>query len=99
MPPCAAKERVNMVYHYSPRGVCPRSLLVELDGDVIRSVQFEGGCNGNLTGISRLVAGMKAADVIEKFRGTACGYKSTSCPDQLALALQEALEQKGASMA
>ena len=83
-----------MIYQFKPRGVCPRSISVELDGETIRSVQFEGGCGGNLAGISKLVEGMNANDVIAKFRGTPCGYKSTSCPDQLAKALQEAMAAK-----
>ena len=80
-----------MQYHYKPKGVCTRAITVELDGEVIRSVRFDGGCAGNLAGISTLVQGMKARDVIAKFRGTRCGAKATSCPDQLSKALEEAL--------
>jgi len=80
-----------MTYTYKPKGVCARNITVELDGGVIRSVAFNGGCAGNLTGISRLVEGMRAEEVIQKFRGTRCGSKATSCPDQLALALEEAM--------
>jgi len=80
-----------MTYQYKPTGVCARGITVELDGSVIRSVNFKGGCAGNLTGISRLVEGMRAEEVIRKFRGTRCGNKATSCPDQLAKALEEAL--------
>jgi len=80
-----------MTYNYKPRGICPRSISVELDGETIRSVQFDGGCAGNLTGISNLVEGMQARDVIAKFKGTRCGNKPTSCPDQLSKALEEAL--------
>lgn len=67
-------------------------LQVELEGDVIKDVVFIGGCNGNLSGISKLITGMKAEDVIEKLEGTTCGFKNTSCPDQLSKALKEALE-------
>lgn len=82
-----------MKYEYIPRGVCSRRIEVELaDDGVIRSVRFTGGCNGNTTGISRLVAGMKAQEAIERLRGTDCGGKGTSCPDQLSIALQRALE-------
>jgi len=80
-----------MTYQYKPSGVCARGITIELDSGVIRSVAFNGGCAGNLTGIARLVAGMRAQDVITKFKGTRCGNKATSCPDQLALALEEAL--------
>lgn len=64
---------------------------IELDGDIIRDVVFTGGCNGNLSGISKLIKGMKAEDVIERLEGTTCGTNSTSCPDQLSKALKEAL--------
>lgn len=65
-------------------------MIVELDGDTVRSVRVVGGCNGNLQGIAKLVEGMKADDVIERLRGIRCGAKLTSCPDQLAAALMEA---------
>ncbi|MDR2752828.1 MAG: TIGR03905 family TSCPD domain-containing protein [Oscillospiraceae bacterium] len=78
-------------HQYQTKGICPRKITIELEGETIRSVHFDGGCAGNLTGISKLVAGMNARDIIEKFKGTTCGYKKTSCPDQLSLALQEAL--------
>ena len=67
---------------------------IELDGDVIKDVVFTGGCNGNLTGISKLIKGMKADEVIEKLEGTRCGFKDTSCPDQLSKALREAIAQQ-----
>lgn len=66
---------------------------LELDGDVIKSVNFLGGCHGNLQGISKLVQGMDANKVISLLQGTKCGFKNTSCPDQLACALKKALEQ------
>jgi len=80
-----------MTHQFKPRGVCTRNISVELDGDIIRRVQFDGGCAGNLTGIAKLVEGMRASEVIEKFKGTRCGAKATSCPDQLSQALEEAL--------
>lgn len=64
---------------------------LELEDDVIKDVIFTGGCNGNLSGISKLIKGMKAEDVIERLEGTTCGFKNTSCPDQLSKALREAL--------
>ena len=84
-------------YVYKTKGTCARSITVELDGKTIRSVNFEGGCPGNLSGISVLVAGMDIDTVIERFTGNRCGAKPTSCPDQLAKALKEAYEaeQKG----
>ncbi len=74
---------------YKPKGVCSNAINFEIDeNNIIQSIQFTGGCNGNLQGISRLVTGMNIDDVISKLEGVACGYKSTSCPDQLAQALK-----------
>lgn len=73
---------------YKPRGVCSSAIDIEVDKDVIRSVKFTGGCNGNLQGISRLVEGMTVSDAISKLKGIRCGFKNTSCPDQLAQALE-----------
>ncbi len=73
---------------YKPKGVCSSSIDIELENDIIRSVQFTGGCHGNLQGISRLVEGMKIEDAISRLKGIRCGFKSTSCPDQLAQALE-----------
>lgn len=78
---------------YRPQGVCSKLIQIELDGDVIENVQFLGGCNGNLQGISSLVKGMKAEDVITRLEGIKCGFKNTSCPDQLAKALKHATEK------
>ncbi len=83
---------IQMVYKYRTSGTCARSIEFELDGDVIRNVRFEGGCNGNLKGISSIVDGMKAEDVISKLEGIRCGFKATSCPDQLAKAIRKAVE-------
>ena len=76
---------------YRPKGVCSNTIDVEVEDGVIKSVEFTGGCNGNLQGISRLVAGMKVEDAIDRLKGIKCGFKSTSCPDQLARALESAL--------
>ncbi|MDD3367906.1 MAG: TIGR03905 family TSCPD domain-containing protein [Lachnospiraceae bacterium] len=73
---------------YQPKGVCSTSIDLEVDNGIIKSVSFTGGCNGNLQGICRLVEGMKTEDAIAKLQGIHCGFKSTSCPDQLAKALQ-----------
>lgn len=80
-------------FRYVPRGVCSRMIDIELEGDIIRSVRFQGGCAGNTQGVAALVRGMRVADAIERLSGIRCGFKPTSCPDQLALALEEALKQ------
>ncbi len=78
---------------YKPTGVCSKSIHIELDGDVIKNVQFTGGCSGNTQGISRLVRGMSVEEAISRLEGITCGFKSTSCPDQLAKALRLAKEE------
>ena len=78
-----------MTYTYKTAGVCSRLINIELDGDTVRSVRFEGGCNGTTKGIASLVAGMNIDEVIEKLEGINCGFRGTSCPDQLAKALKE----------
>ena len=78
-----------MLYHYQPRGVCAREIEIDMDQDVIRGVRFFGGCSGNLQGIGRLLDGKTASDAIRRLRGIRCGAKQTSCPDQLAHALEE----------
>lgn len=79
-----------MQYTYQTRGTCSREILFEIEDGKIKSVEFIGGCNGNLKGISSLVKGMDIDEVITRLEGTTCGMKSTSCPDQLAAALKEA---------
>lgn len=79
-----------MAYIYRTKGTCSRQIAVELDGDVIRGVEFTGGCDGNLKGIAKLVAGMTVEQVASMLSGTKCGPRSTSCPDQLAIAVREA---------
>lgn len=74
---------------YKTKGTCSQSIEIELDQDTIKSVNFIGGCNGNLQGICALVKGMKVQDAIERLDGIKCGMKNTSCPDQLACALKE----------
>ena len=83
-------------YTYRTRGTCSQLIEVELEGKTIRRVSFAGGCPGNLAGIARLVEGMDIDHVIERFSGTRCGGKPTSCPDQLAVALREAYAASGA---
>ncbi|MGH4124900.1 MAG: TIGR03905 family TSCPD domain-containing protein [Clostridium sp.] len=77
------------MYSYTPKGVCSRNINFEIVDGKIAQIIFTGGCSGNLLGISALVKGMNVADVIKKLKGIRCGDKSTSCPDQLALALED----------
>ena len=79
-----------MVYSYRTRGTCSRQIDVELDGDIIKSVQFYGGCNGNLQGISAIVRGKTIEEVEKAFSVIRCGMKPTACPDQLVQALHAA---------
>lgn len=79
--------------NYKTQGTCSQMIQLDLDGDTIRSVEFVGGCNGNTQGISKLVTGMKATDAIQRLEGIRCGFRSTSCPDQLAQALKQALQE------
>ena len=78
------------MHSYTPRGVCSRQIDVEVNGDTVESVQFTGGCDGNLKAISKLVAGMKVDDVAALLEGNTCGRRSTSCADQMVRALREA---------
>lgn len=75
---------------YRTKGVCSRMIKLELDGDIIRSVEFIGGCSGNTQGVARLIQGMKVDDAIARIEGIKCGPRPTSCPDQLAQALRQA---------
>ena len=78
---------------YKTKGTCSTSIDVELKDGVIDSVKFTGGCNGNLQGISALVKGVKPEEAISRLMGIRCGFKPTSCPDQLAHALEEMIAQ------
>ena len=80
-----------MNYKYKTRGTCAREISFEMENGIVKNVSFNGGCNGNLKGIAALIEGRKAEEIIPLIKGTKCGFKSTSCPDQLALALEEAL--------
>ncbi len=83
----------KLTYTYKTNGVCSRSIDIELDGEIVTSVKFAGGCNGNTKGISALVVGMNINDVINRLEGINCGFRGTSCPDQLAKALKEIKNQ------
>ncbi len=82
-----------MEYRYKPQGVCSTEIIVEVENNIIKSLKVINGCNGNLQGIASLVKGMKVEDAIERLDGIKCGSKATSCPDQLAKALREAIAQ------
>ncbi len=82
-----------MHYEYTTKGTCSRTIFFDLEEGKVHNVQFIGGCNGNLKGIGALVEGMNAQDVIEKVAGIQCGSKPTSCPDQLAAALKQAVAE------
>ena len=74
---------------YTTKGVCSRKILIDTEDGVITDCKFVGGCAGNTQGVAALVVGMKVEDAIKKIKGIKCGFKPTSCPDQLALALEE----------
>lgn len=80
-----------MQYQYKTKGTCSQNILFDVEDGKLTNVTFIGGCNGNLKGISSLVEGMDVTEVIARLEGTTCGMKATSCPDQLAKALKEAL--------
>ncbi|MBO7217312.1 MAG: TIGR03905 family TSCPD domain-containing protein [Clostridia bacterium] len=84
-----------MTYSYKTNGTCSREIRFEVRDGIVSNIEFVGGCNGNLKGIAALCEGMKASDVIEKLRGIRCGFKSTSCPDQLASALAKSVLKDG----
>lgn len=82
-----------MKYQFRPEGVCSQMMMVDVEDGIVRELQVMGGCDGNLKGIAQLVRGRKAEDVIELLSGIQCGFKDTSCPDQLARGLAAILEQ------
>ncbi len=85
-----------MEYHYRTNGVCAAEIGFELDGDVVRDISFTGGCNGNLKAISKLCEGMTVDEIEQKLAGNTCGYKPTSCADQLARAVRAAYDKEHA---
>ena len=81
-------------FTYQTHGVCSKAIDIEIENDVIVKVVYHGGCSGNTQGVAALVRGMKVSDAIERLSGIRCGFKSTSCPDQLGNALREYLAKK-----
>ena len=82
-----------MEYRYTPQGVCSMQMIFEIENEIIKSLKIIGGCPGNTIGVSRLVAGKTIDEVIEMLRGIPCGMRGTSCPDQVAKALEEYKEK------
>ena len=86
-----------MEISYKTKGICARGITVEVENGIVKRVRFDGGCNGNTQGVAALAVGMTVDEYVKRCKGIKCGFKNTSCPDQLALALEEALaEQKKA---
>lgn len=82
-----------MKYSYRPNGVCSRMISFDIEDGTVKNIKFTGGCSGNTQGVASLAEGMKADEIIERLSGIRCGFKGTSCPDQLAKAVKEALAQ------
>lgn len=85
------QRREKMEYRYKPSDkVCSQEMIIELEGDIIKKVTIIGGCAGNTVGVSNLIQGMPIDEAIQRLKGIPCGFRGTSCPDQLAIALEEA---------
>lgn len=80
-------------YEYIPKGVCSRKIDFDIDNGIVKNVSFVGGCNGNTQGIGKLVEGMKATEVAQRLKGLNCNGRGTSCPDQLAIAITNAINE------
>lgn len=84
-----------MLYKFRPQGVCAKEIRIELDeNDIVQKLEATGGCSGNLQGIASLIEGMRAEQIIPKLKGIRCNFKKTSCPDQLAIALEQFLQDR-----
>ncbi len=83
-----------MKYNYTPRGVCSRNIEIEVEDGIIQKVQYTGGCHGNTQGIGALIKGMKVEEAIKRLKGIDCNGRGTSCPDQLAIALEKILSKE-----
>ncbi len=84
-----------MKHSYKTKGTCSSQVDFELDNGTVKGILFHGGCSGNTQGVSRLAEGMSAQEVVSRCEGIRCGSKSTSCPDQLAHAIKQALQKEG----
>lgn len=84
-----------MIYNYSPKGVCSREFKIDIDNGIINEIKVIGGCSGNLQGIASLLKGMKIEDAIKRLKGIKCGMRDTSCPDQIARALESIIKDNG----
>lgn len=82
-----------MAYSYKPQGVCARGISFDIEDNTVKNIKFSGGCSGNTQGVAALAEGMDANELIERLAGIRCGFKNTSCPDQLAKAVAKALEE------
>ena len=82
-----------MTYNYRPNGVCARGISFDIEDGTVKNIKFSGGCSGNTQGVASLADGMDANELIERLAGIRCGFKNTSCPDQLAKAVTKALEE------
>ena len=82
-----------MEHIFIPKGVCSRKIYIEMDGETVKNIKFDGGCSGNTQGLAKMVEGQNAKEVINKLKGIRCGFKNTSCPDQLAIALEQILNE------
>lgn len=82
-----------MTYHHRTRGTCSREITFDVEDGVVKNVRFVGGCNGNTQGIAALAEGMPAAELVKRLKGIDCNRRGTSCPDQLAIAVEKALEE------
>ncbi len=78
-----------MEYRYKPQGVCSREMIINIENNIIKNIKVINGCDGNLKGIAKLLTGMNIDEVISRLKGIECGYKNTSCPDQIAIALEK----------
>lgn len=78
-----------MIYEYTPKGVCSMKMIFEIEGNIVKSLKIVGGCPGNTVGVSKLIENRNIDEIIQMLKGIQCGVKGTSCPDQVAIALEE----------
>ena len=84
-----------MEYRFTPKGVCAQEMIVEIEDGIIKKAQIIGGCAGNTVGLTNLLVGMSIDEAIKRLKGIPCGFKETSCPDQLAIGLEEIKKKVG----